>query len=99
MKGVGTNEDQLIRIICGGDIPERRQIKEAFLRIYQTELIAWVESETSGNFKKALSCLLNAKESEFDLEADCQAMKAAMDGWGTDETALINLICSKTSRQ
>jgi len=99
MKGVGTNEDQLIRVICGLDIPERRQVKEAFLRMYDRQLLEWVRSETSGDFQKALCCMLEAEETEFDLEKDCEAMKAAMDGWGTDELALVKLICGKTSRQ
>merc|ERR1719272_2900666 len=43
--------------------------------------------------------MLTAETAEYDLDADCEAMKLAMDGWGTDEGALIKLICSKTSKQ
>jgi annexin A7/11 len=99
MAGIGTDEDQLIRVICGCDIPERRQVKEAYQRMYGKELVPTVQSETSGDFQRALLCLLEAEEAEFDIDQDCEAMKAAMDGWGTDETALVKMICSKTSRQ
>ncbi|CAE7596593.1 ANXA6 [Symbiodinium pilosum] len=43
--------------------------------------------------------MLEAEEAPFDLEADCAAMKEAMEGWGTDETTLTTMICSKTSKQ
>jgi len=99
MKGCGTSEDQLIRIFCQCDLPERRQIKEAFLRMYSRTLDDWVASETSGNFKKSLMAMLAATEQEFDIEKDCQTIEASMNGWGTDESALLNAVCSKTPKQ
>merc|ERR1719160_451041 len=99
MVGLGTNEDQLIRILCGLDLGERKELCEVYEQMYEKNLVEHVQSETSGDFKRALTVMLEAKESEFDLEADCQGMKEAMDGWGTDETKLIELICSKTQRQ
>mmetsp|Transcript_16540 Transcript_16540/g.30594 ORF Transcript_16540/g.30594 Transcript_16540/m.30594 type:complete len:1387 (+) Transcript_16540:94-4254(+) len=99
MKGMGTDEDQLIRVIAQLDIPERTQVKEAFLKLYQRTLVDWVGSELSGNFKKALLCMLNAEEKPFDCEADCKAMQQAMKGWGTDEETLTNMICGKTAKQ
>lgn len=99
MAGLGTNEGQLIRVICQLDIPERKQVKEAYMRMFGRDLVDHIKSETSGDFKKALVCMLEAEEADFDIEKDCAAMKKAMDGWGTDEEALIRLICSKTSQQ
>lgn len=99
MKGLGTNEDQLIRVLTMTDIPERQQIKDAFLKMYDRQLTAFVESEISGNFKKAMTVLMNAEETEFDLEKDCTAMYEAMKGWGTDETKLLQHVCNKTAKQ
>jgi len=99
MVGLGTSEDQLIRVITQCDLGERRDIKECYQRCYDRDLVDHVRSETSGDFQKALLCLLTAEEAPFDLDGDCAAMKAAMDGWGTDEAALISLICSKTPKQ
>ena len=39
---------------------------------------------------------LQAEETPFDIEADCTAMKEAMEGWGTDETKLTQMICNKS---
>lgn len=99
IKGLGTDEDQLVRIICQMDIPERQQVKEAFQRMYNADMVQWIIGDTSGNFQKALVLMCTAKEKPFDLEADCEAIYKAMDGWGTDEAALVELICGKTKRQ
>jgi len=103
MVGLGTSNDQLIRVICQCDIAERKQLRERYQEMYGRDLVEHVKSETAGwisnDFQKALTCMLEAEEAPFDLEADCAAMKTAMDGWGTDEEALIRLICSKTPRQ
>lgn len=99
MAGLGTSEDQLIRVICLADLGERRAIKESYQRMFGRDLVEHVRSETSGDFQKALLCMLEAEEAPFNLDDDCAAMKKAMDGWGTDEAALISLICAKTPLQ
>eukprot|EP00928_Gymnodinium_smaydae_P021600 TRINITY_DN18451_c1_g3_i1.p1 TRINITY_DN18451_c1_g3~~TRINITY_DN18451_c1_g3_i1.p1 ORF type:complete len:1466 (+),score=323.52 TRINITY_DN18451_c1_g3_i1:52-4449(+) len=99
MVGLGTDEGQLIRVLCMCDFGERRAVKDTYMQMYQKDLIEHIKSETSGNFKKALVCMLQAEEAEFDLETDCETMKKAMDGWGTDEAALINVICARTPKQ
>ena len=99
MAGVGTAEDQLIRVICQLNFGERREVKEAYQRRYDRDLLEHIQSETSGDFQKALLCMLEAEETAFDLEADCAAMKEAMEGWGTDEMALTKMICNKTAKQ
>jgi len=81
MKGLGTDESQLIRILAMCDLEERQLIKKAYADMYESDLLSDVESETSGDFKKALQGIIMAKEEEFDLEGDCEALKEAMDGW------------------
>jgi Ca2+-binding EF-hand superfamily protein len=99
IKGLGTDEDQLVRIICQMDIPERKKVKDAFKRMFNEDLVQWVKGDTRGNFQDALVLLLTAEITPFDLDADCEAIYKAMDGWGTDEKALVQLICGKTKRQ
>eukprot|EP00933_Yihiella_yeosuensis_P077968 TRINITY_DN8901_c0_g1_i1.p1 TRINITY_DN8901_c0_g1~~TRINITY_DN8901_c0_g1_i1.p1 ORF type:complete len:1206 (+),score=316.04 TRINITY_DN8901_c0_g1_i1:534-3620(+) len=99
MVGLGTSEDQLIKVICQLNFGERRNVKEAYERMYNKNLVEHIVSETSGDFQKSLKCMLEAEEAPFDLEADCAAMKEAMEGWGTDEEKLLMAICSKTSKQ
>jgi len=99
MNGLGTDEGQLIRVICSLDIVERKELCNFYEEKYGKNLLERVKSETSGDYQKALVGMLSAEISDFDVEADCQALKEAMDGWGTDESALIRFICSKSAKQ
>lgn len=104
MVGLGTAEDQLIRVISQLNFGERREVKEAYQRMFGKDLVEHIRSETSDiltskDFQKALLCMLEAEEKPFDIEADCAAMKEAMEGWGTDETKLTQMICCKSSKQ
>jgi len=99
IEGFGTDEDTLIKVICQTSVAERQRIKDAFFWMYDEDLVDKVEGDTSGDFQKALLCMLNATEKSFDLEADCRAMYDAMNGWGTDETVLVQMICNKTRSQ
>eukprot|EP00928_Gymnodinium_smaydae_P024001 TRINITY_DN19572_c1_g2_i1.p1 TRINITY_DN19572_c1_g2~~TRINITY_DN19572_c1_g2_i1.p1 ORF type:complete len:1389 (+),score=288.69 TRINITY_DN19572_c1_g2_i1:35-4201(+) len=99
MSGMGTDEQQIIRIITSADAGERKEMAEVYDRAYDRSLIEHIESEVSGDFKKTLHAIFTSEESLFDLDADCEALKAAMEGWGTDEEALIKLLASKTHKQ
>ncbi|CAJ1337877.1 unnamed protein product [Effrenium voratum] len=107
---LGTSEDQLIRVICQLNFGERREVKEAdwghraYQRMFDKDLtmalrIEHVQSETSGDFQKALLCMLQAEEAPFDLEALIHAFRWLEEGWGTDETLLTTMVCNKTSKQ
>uniref|UniRef100_W8C1W4 Annexin n=1 Tax=Ceratitis capitata TaxID=7213 RepID=W8C1W4_CERCA len=58
MQGMGTNDDAVIRIIVSRSEIDLSNIKDEFERIYNRTLYSAVESETSGDYKKALTALL-----------------------------------------
>ena len=98
MKGLGTDEDTLIEIIGTRVNWQIQQIKAAFNALYKKDLIKWVESETSGCFRKLLVSLLQGNRSENQnpdpamCSNDAQALYRAGAGrWGTDE-AMFNKI-------
>ena len=64
MKGLGTDEDTLIEIICTRPNWMLKAISEVFLKLYKKELTKWVESETSGDFRRILLSLLQCNRSE-----------------------------------
>eukprot|EP00927_Polykrikos_kofoidii_P015956 TRINITY_DN17159_c0_g1_i1.p1 TRINITY_DN17159_c0_g1~~TRINITY_DN17159_c0_g1_i1.p1 ORF type:complete len:1349 (+),score=270.59 TRINITY_DN17159_c0_g1_i1:35-4081(+) len=99
MNGMGTDEAQIIRVVCQLDIPERRIVKEVYASLFQRDLVEHIKSETSGEFQKALSTMLEAEETDFDLEECVDNIHTAMDCWGTDEEALIRLICRRSPKQ
>ena len=64
-------------------------------------LIAHIESETSGNFKNILVAVLKCThpKASVDYDKDCEDLKAAMDGLGTNEKAIIQIVAGKTPQQ
>lgn len=101
MEGMGTDEGQLIRIICCASFKERSLIISTYEQMYDKSLIAQVESETSGHFQIALVAILESslKNWDPDYNEDVRQLKEAMDGVGTDEDAVIRVIANKDDEQ
>lgn len=103
MKGLGTDEDTLIEIICTRPNWMLKAISEAFLRLYKKELSKWVESETSGDFRRILLSLLQCNRSENThpnddlMKQNAHQLYTAGEGrLGTDE-AFFNKIFAVSS--
>ena len=58
--GLGTSEDQLIRVIAQTDLSERKALREYYEAMCQCDLVDHVRSETGGDFQKAFLCMLEA---------------------------------------
>ncbi|XP_048452249.1 annexin A13 isoform X1 [Rhincodon typus] len=58
MKGAGTNEDTLIRIVVSRSEVDLPSIKERYQEMYKISLAEAVKSETSGDFQKVLLALI-----------------------------------------
>ncbi|XP_052786079.1 annexin A4-like isoform X1 [Mya arenaria] len=58
MKGLGTDEDTLIRIIASRSEIDMVQIKAEFLELTKKTLFRYIEHDTSFNFKKILQALV-----------------------------------------
>ena len=58
MKGVGTDEETLIEIICSRPNVDLIKIKEEYKRLYNEELEKKVTSDTSGDLRKILISVL-----------------------------------------
>ncbi|XP_059158665.1 annexin A7-like [Physella acuta] len=58
MKGLGTDERTLIRIIVSRSEIDMVQIKECFLKLTNKTLWRWIKEDTSFNFKKLLQAIV-----------------------------------------
>jgi len=58
MKGAGTKDDELIRIIVERSEIDLETIKHEFLRKYDQDLCEMIDNECSGDYKKLLLSLL-----------------------------------------
>lgn len=89
MKGFGTDEEGLINVICTRTNAQRQEIAKAFKTSYGKDLIEDVMSETSGKFENLLVGLLMPIVQFYVTE-----LREAMNGVGTDEDVLIEILCS-----
>ena len=90
MKGIGTDEDAIIKIIANRTNAQRQKIKEAYKTAFGRDLVADLKSELSGNFEDAAVALFDTP-----VEYDVNQLKKAMKGMGTDEDSLIEIIASR----
>ena len=96
MNRIGTNEDILIEIIATRPTHQLIQDKILFQQLYGRDLVQYVQSETSGHFRRILLAMLQCQRhennypiNEAELRMDAQRLYQAGAGrWGTDESIL-----------
>ncbi|CAF0755465.1 unnamed protein product [Rotaria sordida] len=94
MKGLGTNEDMLVRILGNRSNDQRLQIRDKYKTMFGRDLIDDIKGDTSGNFCKVLKNLLYSP-----VEYDCHELRRAIKGAGTDEAALIEILASRSNKR
>jgi len=94
MKGLGRDEDKIIAILSARTKTQRRQISTRFMVTYKKDLLKELESELSGNFLTTVQHLMWKKS-----VLDAQAIRKAIKGFGTDESVLIEILCTQSSRE
>ncbi|XP_078145100.1 annexin A6 isoform X1 [Centroberyx gerrardi] len=134
MKGLGTADNTLIRImICRSEL-DMLDIRECFRLSYEKSLYNMIKDDTSGDYKRTLLCLCGGDDDlageffpeaaqiaykmwelssmtkvqlrptirpagSFDPSADAQALRKAMKGFGTDEDAIIDIVAQRSNAQ
>ncbi|XP_015752525.1 PREDICTED: annexin A7-like [Acropora digitifera] len=59
MKGVGTDDNTLIRVVVTRSEVDLLDIKDAFAKLYHTSLARFISDDTRGNYKKILLQLIS----------------------------------------
>ena len=54
MKGLGTRDTTLIRVLISRDEIDMPQIKQYFKHLFKKDLIDMIKGDTSGNYQKIL---------------------------------------------
>lgn len=94
MKGFGTDEAKIIEILCSRTNGQRQQIREAFNRELGRDLIKDLKSELGGKFEDVIVGLMLPP-----VDYMCEQLNKAMKGMGTDEAALIEVLCPRTNTE
>lgn len=94
MKGIGTDEKAIIDILSTRSNDQRQKIKLMFKTMYGKDLISELKSELSGHFEQAVLGLMMTP-----AEYDADQLRAAMKGAGTNESCLIEILCTRTNSE
>lgn len=92
MKGLGTDDTVLIRILSKPDPLQIELLKDTYTRRIQRNLEKDVESETSGNYRKGLLGLVYGP-----LRHDVECLHDALDGAGTKEAVLNDVLLGRSN--
>lgn len=94
MKGFGTDEKAIINVLGYRSNQQRQEVKQKFKALYGKDLMKELKSELSGHFEDVILNLLKTPR-----EYDAYILHSAVKGVGTDESALIEVLCTRTSEQ
>ncbi|XP_065887188.1 annexin A4-like [Dysidea avara] len=94
MKGLGTDEAAIINVLSHRSNQQRQVIKQRFKLMFGKDLVRELKSELSGNFEVAIVALMDEK-----ILYDAKCLRGAMKGLGTDESCLIEILCTRTNAE
>ena len=89
-KGIGCDKKAVVDIAVNRTNAQRQQIKEAYKSAYGRDLMKDLKSELHGHLEDGILALFTEP-----IEYDCEELRAAMKGLGTNEDTLIEIIASR----
>lgn len=94
MKGFGTDEDVILQILGNHTLSQRLEVAQAFKVAYGKDLIDDLKSELGGNFEDLCVALLAPLR-----VYDAREIHKAISGAGTDESVLVEIMCTRTNEE
>ncbi|ETE70411.1 Annexin A5, partial [Ophiophagus hannah] len=91
MKGLGTDEDPILKILTGRSNAQRQEIAVQFKTLFGRDLIDDLKSELTGKLETLMVSLMRPERIY-----DAHALKHAIKGAGTDEQVLTEILASRT---
>ncbi|XP_061115721.1 annexin A3-like isoform X2 [Conger conger] len=94
IEGAGTTEKTLIEILACRSHAQRQVICKAYEEATGRALVDDLEGDTGGDFMRLLVALVTPP-----AQYDCNEIKRAMQGAGTNDSALIEIFASRSNEQ
>ena len=92
MKGFGTNENALIKVLAPLDPLQVNSVKTAFHARHHRDLMKDIHSETSGYFREGLEGIVRGP-----LDQDCHQVHESIKGVGTKESAMNDVLLGRSN--
>jgi len=94
MKGFGTDEQAIIDILCSRTNAQRQVIKQKYESDFGQDLIEDLKSDLGGKFEDVIIALMMPP-----VQYLCKELRNAMQGMGTDESTLVEILCTKSNEE
>lgn len=92
MKGFGTDEKALVRVLAGLDPLQVSTLRMTYHQTHNRDLLKDIKSETTGYFEEALCAIVHGP-----LEQDVLLLKQATDGLGTKEKVINDVLLGRSN--
>jgi annexin A7/11 len=106
VKGLGTNDELLVHVVCSRTNGEIKAMAEAYHRLFKTTIEKDVADDTSGDYKNLLLACLRAERPEGapvnveEAKKDAAILYKAGEGKvGTDEKVFIDILSHRSFPQ
>jgi hypothetical protein len=93
-KGMGTDEAKLTEVIVSQTRDGLKRLDEQFVFRYDMTLVGLVRDETGGDYCKFLVAVI--RDPSYSI---AELFRSCVQGWGTDEKLLSEIICTSTNEQ
>ncbi|KAM5191505.1 annexin A5 [Mantella aurantiaca] len=94
MKGLGTDEDTIMKILTSRSNAQRQQIAIAFKTLFGRDLVDDLKSELTGKLENVIVALMTPAK-----QYDSQELRHAIKGAGTKEDVLIEILASRPTAE
>ncbi|XP_018420238.1 PREDICTED: annexin A5 [Nanorana parkeri] len=94
MKGLGTDEDPIMKILTSRSNAQRQQVAVAFKTLFGRDLVDDLKSELTGKLEKVIVALMTPSNMY-----DAHELRHAIKGAGTKEDVLIEILASRSTTE